>query len=328
MSAVDIIKDNLDVEKVLEHYNAKEITPYGEYIRCCCPIHGGDNPTAFVMKRELGLWSCKTGSCGDGDIFHFVEKMDEIPFPEAVKKLAEILGLNIDDMEIIQRKDYYQKELEEFRKYIKSKRKKIELREFKIDAEIKSVKKFRTFNEETLKHFELGYVKQLQVEKKSGGFFDMYERLVIPIYQKGIMVGASLRKIRANDNPKWFHTPPTIETGNILYNYDSCTSDEPIIVCEGMFDVWAWYEAGFTNVVCTFGAHVTKEQYKILIRSGKDIVWSFDGDGAGEKATKEAIQMFKYKVNQWVIKFGVDQDPGGCNPEELNNLYREKERIL
>ena len=105
MSAVEIIKANLDVEKILEHYNAKGIAHYGDFIRCCCPIHNGDNPTAFVMNTEKGLWSCKTNDCGDGDIFTLVEKMEDMNFPQAVQKVAEILGIDINDMVIVQRKD-------------------------------------------------------------------------------------------------------------------------------------------------------------------------------------------------------------------------------
>lgn len=327
MSAVDVIKANLDVERVLEHYKAKGIAHYGDFIRCCCPIHQGDNNTAFVMNTEKGLWSCKTNDCGDGDIFTLVEKMEDIPFPKAVEKVAEILGLDINEMIIVQRKDSYQKELEEFRKYISGKKKKKEVKEFSLNAEIKQVKKFRNFKSETLRHFELGYVGEVSLEKKAGGIFTMYERLTIPIYQNGVVVGISLRKMRAQDNPKWFHTPHTLETGQIIYNLDSCTKDEPIIVCEGMFDVWGWYEAGYTNVVCTFGAHLSKEQYRMLLRTGKDLVWSFDGDGAGLEATKKAVEMFRYKATQWIVHFEEGQDPGNCEPDILNKLYDEKERV-
>lgn len=327
MSAVEIIKANLDVEKILDYYNAKGIAHYGDFIRCCCPIHNGDNPTAFVMNTEKGLWSCKTNDCGDGDIFTLVEKMEDMNFPQAVQKVAEILGIDINNMVIVQRKDSYQKELEEFRKYINAKRKKKEITEFSLDTEVKQVKKFRNFKPETLKHFELGYVSEVELEKKSGGYFQMYERLVIPIYQNGVKVGVSLRKMRAQDNPKWFHAPHTMETGQIIYNIDNCIEDAPIIVCEGMFDVWGWYEAGYTNAVCTFGAHVTKEQYRMLLRTGKDLIWSFDGDVAGINATKSAIEMFKYKATQWVINFEEGQDPGNCEIEVLQNLYKNKEKV-
>ena len=118
-----------------------------------------------------------------------------------------------------------------------------------------------------------------------------------------------------------------METGNILYNIDNCKNDSEIIVCEGMFDVWSWYEAGF-NAVCTFGAHLSEEQYRMLLRTGKNIVWCYDGDNAGLEATKKAIQMMKYKTNQWVIHLPEGADPGNCSSDDLRELYKQKERIL
>lgn len=329
MSAVDVIKQNLDVEKILEYYDAKEVRHYGSYIRCCCPIHKGDNPTAFVMQKEKGLWSCKTGDCGDGDVFILVQQMEGINFIESVNKVAEILGINIENLEIVQKKDELKKELEEFRKYINNKKKdNKEFDEFELNVETKTVKKFRNFKEETLKHFGLLYVKEIELEKKAGGTFTMRERLAIPIIVNGITVGYSLRKLKASDNPKWFHAPHTIETGEILYNLENCTEDEPIIVCEGMFDVWAWYEAGFKNVVCTFGAHLSDKQYRLLLKTGKDVIWSYDNDSAGIIARDKATKQFKYKANQWYIDLPEGKDPCDCEREQLQELHKNKVRIL
>ena len=99
-------------------------------------------------------------------------------------------------------------------------------------------------------------------------------------------------------------------------------------MCEGMFDVWRWFEAGYENAVCTFGAHLTEEQYRILLRSGKDVIWSYDGDEAGLNATKKAIDMMRYKANQWVIKMPDGIDPGSCEIQELKRLYEQREKIL
>ena len=222
MDAVSVIKDNMDVERILNYYNV-DFKHFGEYIRCACPIHKGDNPTAFVVNEEF-LWACHTNSeCGAGDVFTFIEKVEDVPFPQAVNKVAQILGIDIDNLIIAERKNDYLKEVERFMKYIKSKRRTKKVAEEYIPkAELSSVKKFRSFKEETLRHFGLTYTKEIEVDKKSGGTFKLYERLVIPIIIDDLQIGVSLRKIRANDNPKWFHAPHTMETGQILYNIDSC----------------------------------------------------------------------------------------------------------
>ena len=328
MDAVSVIRKNMNVESILNYYGI-DYSHYGGYIRSTCPIHKGDNPTAFVVNEDF-LWVCHTNSeCGAGDVFTFVEKMEDMTFPQAVDKVAQILKIDIDNLIIAERKNDYLKEAERFMRYIKSKKKsKKNTTEYIPNAEATSVKVFRDFKEETLRHFGLTYAKKIELEKKDGGTFSLYERLIIPIYIDDVQIGVSLRKIRAKDNPKWFHAPHTLETGSILYNIDSCSGYGEIIVCEGMFDVWKWYEAGFENVVCTFGAHLTEEQYRMILRSGKDVIWSFDGDEAGISATKKAIDMLRYKINQWIIKMPDGCDPGSCEVGELQKLYEKREKIL
>ena len=107
MNAVDVIKENIDVEKILNYYNIN-YNYNGDYIRCKCPIHNGDNPTAFVVNDKF-LWSCHTGDCGNGDVFTFIEKMEDVDFINATKKLAEILDLNINGMIIAERKNTQKK---------------------------------------------------------------------------------------------------------------------------------------------------------------------------------------------------------------------------
>ena len=117
MDAVGVIKENMNVERILNHYGV-DFQYYGEFIRSACPIHKGDNPTAFVVNEEF-LWACHTNSeCGVGDVFTFVEKMEDVSFPQAVKIVAQILEIDIDNLIIAERKNDYLKEVERFMKYI------------------------------------------------------------------------------------------------------------------------------------------------------------------------------------------------------------------
>lgn len=292
----------------------------------------GDNDTAFVINQDF-MFSCHTSDCGSGDIFTFIEKMENLEFPKdfpkAVNKLAEILDVDITNLEVRERKDDYVKEVEKFLRYMKARKtRKKDYDEYILRSETKQVKKFRNFEEDTLIHFKLQYAKETIIEKKLGGEFTLYERLAIPITVNDKTIGYSLRKMRAIDTPKWFHIPHTLETGEILYNIDNCKEYDEIIVCEGMFDVWKWYEAGFENTVCTFGAHLTDEQYRLLLKTGKDIIWSYDNDSAGVLALKKASDMMRYKVNQWKIVLEEGKDPGECTSEELQELYNKRERII
>ena len=85
MDAVGVIKENMNVERILNHYGA-DFPYYGQFIRSACPIHKGDKPTALGVNEEF-LWACQTNSeCGVGDVFTFVEKMEDVSVPQAVKR--------------------------------------------------------------------------------------------------------------------------------------------------------------------------------------------------------------------------------------------------
>lgn len=324
MDAVTIITEHLDVDRLLQHYDFDKINPDGDIVRACCKIHGGNNPTAFVINRETGLWYCHTGSCGGGDVFTLVQKMESCDFPSAVRWLANFFDIDINNLRITERKYQYVEELKSFIKTVKSKRKKV-FQQFTIEEEIKEVTKYRDFKPETLEHFHLGYVESVKLKKRDGAYYTLLHRLVFPISFNNIQVGISFRRTNSNDFPKWSHQPAHIETKELLYNYDEAKSSQIIAICEGISDVWAFYEIG-VSAVCTFGAHITQEQYKLLLKTGADLVLAYDGDEAGKLVTERALKMFKYKANLYTIHLNDSEDPQSIGREELLKRYESRTR--
>lgn len=323
MDVVNCILQNIDVLKLLEHYNFENIHHDGNMIRSCCKLHEGNNPNAFVINEENGLYYCHT-NCGGGDAFTLVEKMEDISFLEAVQWLANFFDVNIEGMEIKERSCDYLAELRNFIRVMREKKNKT-FTEFKIPEEVKQVTRYRNFKEETLKHFHLGYVESVQLKKRDGKEYKLFHRLVFPIYFNNMQVGLSFRKTKSADFPKWSHQPANLETKNILYNYDDAKDSNIIVVCEGFLDVWAFHEIGIP-AVATFGAHLTNQQYKLLLQTGADLVFAYDGDDAGRKATQEAVRMFKHKANIATVEFEEGQDPENIPREELRERYDRKQR--
>ena len=324
MDAVSLLSKHIDVEKLLNHYGFEKISHHGDFIRACCKIHGGDNPSSFVINRDTHLWFCHTGSCGGGDVFTLVQKMENVDFPSAVRWLANFFDVDIKNLRITERKAQHIEDLKKFIKMMKGRRKK-DLQTFTIQEEIKEVAKYRNFNEETLKHFGLGYVESVNLKKRNGEDYTLLHRLVFPIIFNNIQVGISFRRIKSTDYPKWSHQPAHIETKNILYNYDNVIGESVVVVCEGISDVWAFYEIG-VPAVATFGAHITEEQYKLLLRTGADLVFAFDGDEAGKTVTQRALKMFKYKANLSVLHLNDGEDPESLTREELKKRYEQREK--
>jgi DNA primase len=324
MDATTYINQNLDVEKLLRHYNFEHITVHNDLIRACCKLHNGNNPTAFVINKNTGLWYCHTGNCGGGDIFTLVERFEGFSkneFPRTVRWLASFFNLDISNLTITQRSNYL-KELQQFIRTIQSTKPK-QLSPFYIEEEIREVTKYRDFQYDTIKFFNLGYVESIKLTKRSGDAYYLRNRLVFPVFFNNIQVGVSLRRVNNNDYPKWSHQPVNVNFGDFLYNYDNVKAADKIVICEGITDVWAFHECNIP-AVSTFGAHITNEQYKLLLQTGADLIFAFDGDEAGAIATKKAIELFKNKANIQQIIFGQNQDPASIKRKELVTLFEHR----
>ena len=167
-------------------------------------------------------------------------------------------------------------------------------------GEINRISRYRGISEETLRLCEVGYSKDR-------------DRIVFPIRNEvGTCIGVTMRR-RDNTNPiKWLHYPTGVKVGEYLYGLNLNIGEVPWLV-EGAIDVLKLRDMGIFAVGC-FGAKLTDEQVKILIRNFTSVNIMYDGDKAGMDATYNAIQKLKNKMdmNIYVLPWGVD--PGDITP--------------
>ena len=323
MDVVSTIVSNMNVEKLLDHYGFDTGNSDGEFFRSRCKIHGGDNPTAFVINIENGLWYCHTGGCEGGDIFSLVEKMEQVEFYDAVQFLVKFFDLNIEPGTPINRKpvdpNNYLKEIKNFIRIMKQSKKK-ELKPYTIDAEIQQLRRFRNFEYRTLRWFDAGYFERGTFQRSNETTYALRKRICIPIIQEGKQVGVSIRKTRSNQSPKWLHQPVGITTSQILYNFDDARSTDELVVTEGIFDVWGFHEIGVT-AVATFGAGISREQQNLLLRTGATLIIAYDGDDAGRNASIRGVRELGNKADVYVIDFPDGSDPESVSRKELRALY-------
>ncbi len=326
MNSTDVkqlILDKLNIIDLLEHYEFENINDNNDIIRACCKIHNGDNPTSFVINKE-GLWHCHSSQCGNGDIFTLVQIMegfdDKSAFPKSINWLLNFLNINTNQQ--YTPKPKYLKETQQYINHI-SKNQDITFEEYNINEEIKKVSKFRNFKKETLNFFRLGYVDEITLTKKNNKQYTLYNRLVFPIILNNIQVGVSLRRTNNKDYPKWSHQPYNIKTSNILYNYDNVLNKKQIVICEGITDVWAFYEINIP-AVSIFGTNISYQQYKSLLQISADIIFAFDNDKAGINATNKAIKLLTNKANLSYIQLPLNKDPENIKREVLLQLYEQR----
>lgn len=316
MDVVELINKRVDFYTLINKYNVKGAKEFGDVIRCACPIHGGSNPTSFVYHLDKKVYCCHSCGC-TGDAIQFVEDMEKCTFKEAIKILTDMLEIDITNIKIIEKKNRYAKEVEQLKKMYKRKVKKIEA--FDISKyDLKQIKEYRGFDEDTLKEFNICYAEEIE---------EWHKRIVVPIVSNGVIVGLSTRRTIQDNSPKWIHIPRGIKTGDLLFNFDNCIEATEIIVCEGIWDALKWHMAGF-KAVCTYGAKLSDEQMKLLIKTGADIIFNYDNDEAGEKATTKAYEKLKGKATMYLISFEGNNDAGELSVIDLIKAYNNKKRMI
>lgn len=326
MNALEIIQKKYtsnDVIRLLNALGFSNVNTYGDELRAKCHIHGGNNPSAFCFSTDKNVWYCQ--SChASGDIAQLIEDTLKISYKESIEYALQFVGVtDISGLELIKRTDKYIEELKAFMHYAKKRQKK-EVASYELPrADYKQVKAFRNFDKDTLMHFNMMLVNNFPFQKKDGETFIINNRLGMPIRFYGETVGYAMRKIKAEDNPKWLFQPNGFDKRSIINYLEKKWYDE-IILCEGHFDVWAYYVAGINHAMCVLGSSVTKEQEELLIKHTLKIVLSFDNDRAGIDATLKTIEQLKYKFDMYVVEFPEGEDPCSMSTEALMKCYENK----
>ena len=324
VNIVDVIRDYIPLTKKGKNY-------FG-----ICPFHDDHNPSMSVSP-EKQMYKCFV--CGAaGNVFNFVKDYKNINYYEAVKEVANKVGISIDigsykPKEDIKFKDeydiydisnkFYQNNLNTnlgkiARNYLTSRN---------INEDI--IKRFQiglSFNDNKLTSLleSKGYSKDLLVKSgisvinNEGKVSDIYRnRIMFPLWDtNGKVIGFSGRIYEGSDTSKYINTMETdiFKKGSLLYNYDnarkSILDKDEIIICEGFMDVIRLYTIGIENAVATMGTAVTKEQLNLIRKLTNNVILLFDGDKAGEKATLSFIELSKnIDFNLGIVRLEEDLDP-------------------
>jgi DNA primase len=140
----------------------------------------------------------------------------------------------------------------------------------------------------------------IQGEQSEGAPVKRYDRfrdrVMFPIRNpKGQTIGFGGR-ILDQGEPKYLNSPetPLFSKGNTLYGLfearQAIRAQEFVLVCEGYMDVVALAQLGFPNAVATLGTACTANHVRMLLRQTDKVVFSFDGDSAGQRAAQRALE--------------------------------------
>jgi DNA primase len=358
---VALVRDSARIDQVVSEYLSIKSAGGGS-LKGLCPFHDEKTPS-FHVTPSRGLWYCF--GCGEGgDVIAFVQKVDNLSFVEAVEKLADKFNIelrfeqgssNISDnrnqknkiFEINRlTKEFYQKflsnpEAEIGRKFLKGRGfDKNSADKFSIGFAPKSwdsLTKYlsaKGFNEDEL------ILAGVAISGQKSVYDRFRNRLIWPIHDtNGQVVGFGARKMTDEDQgPKYLNTPETLvyKKSQVLYGINlakkKIAQEKTAIVVEGYTDVMAFHEAGIENAVATCGTAFGEDHARILKRliseddqvSGK-VIYTFDGDAAGQKAAIRAFDLESIFSSQSYIAVA----PQGMDPCDLRlNKGNESLKIL
>lgn len=335
-SLIQKVIDNSDIVEVIgEYINLKK---KGNDYKGLCPFHNDSNPSLSVspQKKVFKCFSCNAA----GNVISFVQRIENISFMDALKKVANKSGikLNLKENPHEQRRQKYYKILNdatsayEFYLHNTNEGKKaleyLEKRHISLDV----IKKFRiglsSHNENIICKVLLEQNKYLPIDLKEVGLIDddtngkevdlFHGRIMFPITDlKGNVVGFSGRVYDRESNSKYLNTKENeiFKKKEILFNYSSCVNDikmlNHVFVFEGFMDVIACYRAGINNAIATMGTSLTENQVEIISSLTNNITLCYDGDNPGIEASKRAIKMFMKKnisLSSIVLPEGLDPD--------------------
>jgi len=311
-----------------------------------CPFHQEKTPS-FNVNIDLQRYRC-FGCGASGDVFSFVQKMENITFPEAIRLIAQKLDIKLPKMEYASEQEAADAKLrgqliemhERACKFFEEQLRRPE------GAQARQYLTGRGLSEETIRAFRLGYAPdsgfllkdRLKGEygeellrasglfswkegAEAGGIYSKFRnRITFPIAQENGKIIAFTGRTLATDEkagPKYLNSPetPIYSKSRVLYNLDRAKEAirhlKYTIVVEGQMDCISVYAAGFHNVVASSGTAFSETQVRLLTRFSKDIVVNFDPDTAGANATEKSIGMLvaeEFKIKILRLEEGYDPD--------------------
>ncbi|MCR4718826.1 MAG: DNA primase [Firmicutes bacterium] len=312
-----------------------------------CPFHKEKSPS-FHVNQEKQLFHC-FGCGAGGNLVQFVMRTEGLDFVEALKLMADRAGIILpENDEPVDDKLYRKKKrILEINKTAARFYYEILTKDNLGKAGLEYLKK-RAIDSNTITKFGLGYAPDIfdalkkymnrlgftdselldagLVVLRNGKAVDKFRaRVIFPIIDlRGNVIafgGRIIENIQKDGYkpPKYLNSPdtPVFNKGKNLFSLNLAKKDcsENCILCEGYMDVISVYKAGITNITATLGTALTEDQAKLLMKYTDEILLCYDGDEAGQAATRRAIDV----ITSVGGKCRVMQLKGAKDPDEYIN---------
>ena len=349
-SDIQAIRERAPIDEIVGEY--VQLKPAGyDSLKGLSPFKDEKTPS-FHVRPQRGYYHCFSTGKG-GDVFSFLMEMEQVSFPEAVEAVAQKIGYHInyqggstgarDEKPGTRRRliaankaahEFYRQQLETPQAAA--------AREFLLD---------RGFSKEIIYEFECGYAPEgwdtatkhllrmgfsfeeleaagISKMGKRGPIDRFHRRLLWPIKDlSGNVIGFGARKLFDDDKlGKYMNTPETMlyHKSKVLFGLDlakrNIAEQHQAVVVEGYTDVMAMYAAGVKTAVASCGTAFGADHLQVLRRLMLDdsyfhgeLIYTFDGDEAGQKAAMRAFEGEQKFTGQSFVSVA----PDGMDPCDL-----------
>ena len=256
-----------------------------------CPVHGGNNPTAFVADCQRGLWNCFT-ACRGGDVVELVRALDQVPYAEVARTLAEMAG----HTPLPCPPTPPPAPRPPFRPYT---------RRLTLDSHHPFLAA-RRIQPSTARHFEVGAWH---------GWGMLQGCIAVRLHDiKGRPLGYAGRRLQPDWQGKWVF-PSRLPKHSLLYGWHRAPRHDPLVVVEGPWEVLRLHQLGLP-AAALLGTQPSRQQVHLL-RQRKCLIL-LDGDPAGRTAATILAPVLAAPV----IELPDQRDPADLSDRHLAHLLR------
>src|SRR6266581_1134798 len=320
---IDRVVDSTNIVELIGSFVA--LKKIGQNFQGLCPFHDDKTPSLSVSP-EKKIFRC-FGCGASGNAITFLRRHKNLPFPEAVRFLADKVRIPMDTEEDKKR------ELLLFCLAKAQKEFAAQLRSLTYRSAVNYLTE-RGINQATQEEFALGYagsvkdliaaLKQsgikkevplsvgLLKEKEQGITCPFMGRIMFPLTdQRGANVGFGGRAIDRSSQAKYINSPdsPIFNKRRVLFGLKQLRiSDDTVFVVEGYFDVLTLHQAGFKNTVGLLGTELSAEQMHILESLARNAIFIFDGDSGGQAALLKCLKVQRHNLTAKAVVL-PDGDP-------------------
>jgi DNA primase len=264
-----------------------------------CPVHGGDNPNAFVISLSKNIWHCFTQCNAGGDVVKLVRHLDRKTYRQSAAYLASLVNTPKASPRV-----YQTHTTKAFRPFTKS---------LTLNPSTSWLNK-KGITSLTAMRFEAGAYD-------APGFLNGCIGVRLHDLQ-GHPIGYAGRRLHPKQVQfygKW-KLPPALPKNQLLYNFHRLSSytHKALVIVEGP---WAVMRLAQLNIpaVALLGIHLSSTQ-RDLLRRRKQVILMLDGDCAGRRATTRIQNALEPNTKVHTITLPLDHDPDDLTDDQLASI--------